>query len=211
MGRSWASVLTSISTASSSTGEVRSNPILAVIMLDTRQADHQLKGALREPTELRATINTSLRTYTQPENLVMEGIKSAPGHTIKAFVDKKESVEQLREDQGWLKPPPCVQLQGAQVSCLIDSFSVGYSHAASPISTNCIRDDLNTDEATHKCQQMQAFEGVHASRASHNALTPNKNSIEYNPGQAKILESEWRLGIDWNRQQDKWIRHGPHN
>lgn len=113
-GRSWASIASQSSLASSNTRTARTGLGLPAVILDLRSAGEQTKALVEEPAQTREKIRTALQGDTTTSNIDVVGIKSTSSTTVKVFVDSEESVANLRQAIHWLNAFPGAKLQGEQ-------------------------------------------------------------------------------------------------
>jgi hypothetical protein len=113
-GRSWTSIASQSSLASSNTRAARAGLGLPAVTLDLHSAGEQTKALVEEPAQTREKIRTALQGDTTTANIDVVGIKSTSSTTVKVFVDSEESVANLRQATHWLNAFPGAKLQGEQ-------------------------------------------------------------------------------------------------
>lgn len=113
-GRSWASVVSRSSLASSNTRAARTGLGLPAVIIDLRSAREETKTLVDDPTQTREKIRTALQRETATANVDIVGVKPTSRTTLKVFVNSEESVTNLRRDTNWLNALPGAQLQGEQ-------------------------------------------------------------------------------------------------
>ena len=113
-GRSWASVASQSSLASSNTRAARAGFGLPAVILDLRSAREGTKTLVDDPAQAREKIRTALQDETTTAKVDIMGVKPTSKTTIKVFVDSEESVANLRRATHWLNAMPGAKLQGEQ-------------------------------------------------------------------------------------------------
>ncbi|KAJ5215588.1 uncharacterized protein N7498_001995 [Penicillium cinerascens] len=113
-GRSWASIVSQSSLASSETRAARAGLGLPAVILDLRAAEDETKALVDDPTRIREKIRTALQGETTTASIDVVGVKSTSRSTIKIFVDSEESVANLWQATQWLNALPGSKLQGEQ-------------------------------------------------------------------------------------------------
>jgi hypothetical protein len=113
-GRSWASIVSQSSLASSHTRAARTGLGLPAVVLDLRSASEETKTLVDDPTQTREKIRTALQGETMTASVDIVGVKPTSRTTVKVFVDSEESVANLRQVTSWLNALPGAKLQGEQ-------------------------------------------------------------------------------------------------
>jgi hypothetical protein len=113
-GRSWASIASPSSLASSNTRAARAGLGLPAVVLDLRSATDETKALVDDPTQTREKIRATLKDDAATANVEIEGVKPTSRTTVKIFVDSEESIENLRRATHWLDALPGARLQGEQ-------------------------------------------------------------------------------------------------
>ena len=113
-GRSWASVVSQSSLASSNTRAARTGLGLPAVVLDLRSAGEETKTLVDDPAQTRERIRTALQSETTTANVDIVRVKPTSRTTVKIFVDSEESVTSLRQATHWLNSIPGAKLQGEQ-------------------------------------------------------------------------------------------------
>ncbi|KAJ5300186.1 hypothetical protein N7508_007429 [Penicillium antarcticum] len=113
-GRSWASIVSQSSLASSNTRAARVGLGLPAVILDLRSAGEGAKTLVDDPAQTREKIRTALQGETTTASVDVVGVKTTSKTTIKVFVGSEESVANLRRATHWLNAMPGAKLQGEQ-------------------------------------------------------------------------------------------------
>ena len=113
-GRSWASIVSQSSLASSNTRAARVGLGLPAVILDLRSTGEGTKTLVDDPAQARAKIRAALQGETNTASVDVVGVKTTSKTTIKVFVDSEESVANLRRATHWLNAMPGAKLQGEQ-------------------------------------------------------------------------------------------------
>ncbi|CAI7628149.1 unnamed protein product [Penicillium manginii] len=113
-GRSWASIVSQSSLASSNTRAARTGLGLPAVVLDLRSAREDTHNLVDDLAQTRERIRTALQGDTTTADVNIVGVKSTSRTTVKIFVDSEESVANLRQATHWLNSLPGAKLQGEQ-------------------------------------------------------------------------------------------------
>ncbi|KAK1141013.1 hypothetical protein N8T08_009670 [Aspergillus melleus] len=113
-GRSWASLVSQSSVASSNTRAGRTGLSLPAVILDLRSAGEETKKLVDDSALAREKIRAALHNDTSTAGIGIMGVKPTSKTTIKVFVDSEESVTNLRRATHWLNAMPGARLQGEQ-------------------------------------------------------------------------------------------------
>lgn len=105
-GRSWASVVSQSSLASSNTRAARAGLGLPAVVLNLCSAAEETKALVDDPTQTREKIREVLRNEPATANVDVVGVKPTSRTTVKVFVDSEESVASLRRATHWLNALP---------------------------------------------------------------------------------------------------------
>jgi hypothetical protein len=113
-GRSWASIVSQSSLASSNTRAARAGLGLPAVTLGPRFAGEKTKALVEEPAQTREKICAALQDESTTANIDVVGINFTSSTTVKVFVDSEESSVILRQATHWLNAFPGAKLQGEQ-------------------------------------------------------------------------------------------------
>jgi hypothetical protein len=113
-GRSWASIVSQSSLASSNTRAARIGLGLPAVVLDLRSVREDTHNLVDDLAQTRERIRTALQDDTTTADVNIVGVKSTSRTTVKIFVDSEESVANLRQATHWLNSLPGAKLQGEQ-------------------------------------------------------------------------------------------------
>ncbi|KAJ5082260.1 hypothetical protein N7532_011303 [Penicillium argentinense] len=113
-GRSWASIVSQSSLASSNTRAAHTETGLPAVILDLCSAREETKTLVDGPTQMREKIRTALQGETTTVSVDIVGVKPTSQTTVKIFVDSEESVANLRQATHWLNTLPGAKRLGEQ-------------------------------------------------------------------------------------------------
>lgn len=113
-GRSWASIASQSSLASSDTRAARTGLGLPAVILDLRSAGEETKTLVNDPAQIREKIRAALQDETATASVDVVGVKPTSKTSVKIFVDSEESVAKLRRTTHWMNAMPGAKLQGEQ-------------------------------------------------------------------------------------------------
>jgi hypothetical protein len=94
LGRSWASIVSQSSLASSNTRAARAGLGLPAVVLDLRSATEETRVLMGDPTQTREKILTAFKEDAVTESVGIEGVQ---WNTVKVFVDSEDSAANLRQ------------------------------------------------------------------------------------------------------------------